>query len=69
MAMAVAMSKAERAALNALKNGATFAEAMDMLPKPTPEQLAQLDENGDYILPQNSSELNTEQRPAPRQSS
>lgn len=29
MAMAVAMSKAERAALNALKNGATFAEAMD----------------------------------------
>jgi len=65
----MAMSKAEQAALEALKNGATFAEAMDMLPEPTSEQLAQLDENGDYILPPNSSELTTEQRPAPRQSS
>ncbi|HAG79416.1 MAG TPA: hypothetical protein DCO74_11830 [Pseudomonas sp.] len=65
----MAMSKAEQAALEALKNGATFAEAMDMLPEPTSEQLAQLDENGDYILPPNSSELTTEQRPALRQSS
>lgn len=40
-----------------------------MLPEPTPEQLAQLDENGDYILLPNSSELTTEQRPALRQSS
>ncbi len=65
----MAMSKAERVALNALKSGATFAEAMDTLPEPTPEQLAQLDENGDYILSSNSSELTTEQRPALRQSS
>ncbi len=47
----MAMSKAEQAALEALKNGATFAEAMDLLPKPTPAQLAELDEYGDFLQP------------------
>jgi len=65
----MAMSKAEQAALEALKNGATFAEAMDLLPKLTPEQLAQLDENGDYILSSSGAELTTEELPAPGQSS
>ena len=47
----MAMSKAEQAAREALKNGATFAEAMDLLPKPTPAQLAELDEYGDFLQP------------------
>lgn len=47
----MAMSKAEQASLYALRNGATLAEAVAILPGLTPEQLAQLDENGDFIQP------------------
>lgn len=47
----MAMSTAEQASLCALRKGATLAEAVAILPELTPEQLAQLDENGDLIQP------------------
>lgn len=45
----MALSKAEQASLEALDNGATFEEALALLPKPTPEFLATLNRYGDPI--------------------
>lgn len=53
------MSKEEKVSLAALKAGATLQKAVGMLPPLTPEQLAQMDENGDWIEPQESREFST----------
>ena len=62
----MALSKAEQHSLEVLRCGATLAEAVALLPDLTPEQLAQLDENGDYILSSSSSVLTTAERSAQR---
>ncbi|YCO42016.1 hypothetical protein HGG83_05165 [Thiopseudomonas denitrificans] len=55
----MAMTKEERESLELFKNGATLREAAKVLPELTPEQLAQLDENGDWIqTPENPVDTN-----------
>lgn len=61
----MALTKAEQDSLEALRRGATLAEAVALLPDLTPQQLAQLDENGDYIPSSSSSVLNAVERSAP----
>ena|GEM_PF-6349590 len=45
----MAMSKAEQDSLEALRSGATLAEAVALLPDLTVEQMALLNENGDFV--------------------
>ena len=55
------MTKEERASLKLLKSGATIQEAVALLPELTPDQLAKLDENGDWIsTPENQESSLTE---------
>lgn len=57
------MTKEEQESLKLLKSGATLQEAVALLPEPTPEQLAKLDENGDWIsTPENQESSITEQK-------
>ncbi len=49
-------TKEERESLKLLKSGATLQEAVALLPELTPEQLAKLDENGDWISTPESQE-------------
>jgi hypothetical protein len=53
------MTKEEQASLELLNKGATLQEAVELLPELTPEQLAQLDENGDWIQTPESQESST----------
>ena len=62
----MALSKAEQDSLEALRRGATLAEAVALLPALTAEQMAQLDENGDFIHSLSSSVLTTAERSTPR---
>jgi len=62
----MAMSKAEQDSLEALRSGATLAEAVALLPDLTVEQMAQLEENGDFVHSLTSSVLTTVGRSTPR---
>lgn len=55
------ITKEERESLKLLKSGATIQEAVALLPELTPDQLARLDENGDWIsTPENQDPSSTE---------